>query len=185
MSYFFAVDPAHEARARVRDAMEQVKLLAPTSRWSDDDKLHITLVFLGDLDATGLARMTDALTETAARHRSFELDASGAGTFGATSSPVVLWMDLGRRRGRAALGALASELRGAAVAAGVRVDDRPYAPHLTLARSAARSGDAGLARAALALELASAGSFEVSHATLYESARGVYSVIASATLSGG
>lgn len=110
--------------------------LAPTHHWVEPDSLHLTLRFLGRVEADALERITDGLA--AIRVAPFRLGLGGRGTFGPRSAPRVVW--LGLAEGANACAALAEAVERACVAAGMEPEQRAFRAHLTLAR-ARREGD--------------------------------------------
>ncbi|MDA0566640.1 RNA 2',3'-cyclic phosphodiesterase [Streptomonospora sp. S1-112] len=105
----------------------------PGLRWSSPDEWHVTLVFLGEVADDAVPGVAERLAAEAARHAPFQVAVRGAGTFpGDPAQASVLWAGLEGDVDELTL--LADGLRRAARKAGVRVDRRPYAPHLTLAR---------------------------------------------------
>lgn len=126
---FFALWPDD----RVRDALAAVsaRLQRSTSaRWVSPDKLHMTLAFLGQVQAD----LVGTLTEAAAS--------------GLTVAPFQLQLDrlewwrkpgivcLGSSSPPAALNALAGGLAANLGSAGFELEKRPFRAHLTLARKA-------------------------------------------------
>jgi 2'-5' RNA ligase len=94
--------------------------------------MHLTLAFLGwtpdeQLDAAGAAARAAATGQ-----RAFDLSFAGSGRFPPTGRPRVVWLGVGEGAEPLAglAGAVTAELRGR----GLKFDDRPFAPHLTLAR---------------------------------------------------
>jgi 2'-5' RNA ligase len=103
-------------------------------RWVRLDGLHLTLRFLGPTPDDRLAQAAaavQAVAEAAAGPIPIEL--GGAGTFPPEGRPRALW--LGIVDGAEALGDLAAKLDAELTAAGWPADQRPFRPHLTLARS--------------------------------------------------
>jgi RNA 2',3'-cyclic 3'-phosphodiesterase len=94
--------------------------------------MHVTLAFLGWVPDEQLHAVDEAARAAAAGHRAFELSFAGAGRFPPSGWPGVVWVGIGE--GAEPLAALAAsvavELRGRAL----KLDDRPFAPHVTLAR---------------------------------------------------
>ena len=74
-----------------------------------------------------LPNLTERLARAARRHPPFELALGGGGRFG----DRVLWTRVDPANGPRAL---AASVGAAARRCGIPVDDRPYRPHLTLAR---------------------------------------------------
>lgn len=98
------------------------------------ERLHLTLAFLGDVDATvpdDLCAAADAIEAEA-----FDLVLSRLGHFYRAS---VAWV--GPEATPGALADLAGQVRGAAGDAGVPVRSRRFRPHVTLARRAGRPSD--------------------------------------------
>ena len=104
----------------------------PAVRPVRPELMHVTLAFLGWTPDEHLDRAVEAARAAAARHRSFDLAFAGAGRFPATGRPKVVW--LGMADGAGPLAALAADLATELRARDVKFDDRPFAPHLTLAR---------------------------------------------------
>jgi 2'-5' RNA ligase len=106
--------------------------LGDVPRWVHVANLHLTVRFLGetppDLTPDAALAVRDALTGAAA----FDVVLAGAGAFPEGRKPRALW--LGIERGSEKLGALADALDPALEPLGWPRDDRPYRPHLTVAR---------------------------------------------------
>jgi 2'-5' RNA ligase len=94
--------------------------------------MHVTLAFLGWTPDDQLEHVTAAARAAAAAHGPFELRFGGAGRFPATGRPRVVWLGIGA--GGEPLAALAESVTAELRARGLKFDDRPFAPHLTLAR---------------------------------------------------
>jgi 2'-5' RNA ligase len=94
--------------------------------------MHLTLAFLGGLDDDQLAAAMAAVDETAVAASPFTLRIEGLGTFGPPYAPRVVWAGLGGDV--RALMAVQRRLAHALEARGFPPEERPFAPHLTLAR---------------------------------------------------
>ncbi|MBE2253622.1 MAG: RNA 2',3'-cyclic phosphodiesterase [Myxococcus sp.] len=173
MSVFLAVDLDEPARAVAAGVIERLRD-GHAAKWVRADKLHLTLVFLGNPSEAHVEAFKPLVDALATRHGPFSLSLSGAGTFGTARAPSVLWLGVG-----GALEALATLQADAATTLltgalpGVKPDEqgRPYAPHVTLAR--AKHGSAFEAATAALASLRSS-PFVVGHLTLYESRHDVY-----------
>ncbi|HYO41724.1 MAG TPA: RNA 2',3'-cyclic phosphodiesterase [Candidatus Limnocylindrales bacterium] len=106
--------------------------LGDVPRWVHVANLHLTVRFLGETppDLTPDAAM--AVRDALAGARAFDVVLAGAGAFPEARKPRALW--LGIEQGAAELGALADALDPALEPLGWPRDDRPYRPHLTVAR---------------------------------------------------
>jgi 2'-5' RNA ligase len=130
--------------------------------------MHITLVFIGQADEAlcdGVKAALDSPLQTPA----FDLTVSGTGSFPLGRPPRVLWAGL--TAGRDRLIQLEREVRSRLASLPVPRDDRPYSPHLTLARV---KHPAGLRPKSLlaGFEDASFGTVRVRTVTLFESRLG-------------
>lgn len=95
------------------------------------DKLHLTLAFLGSVDARAQACMEAAAEGV--RGEPFALSFDQLGHF---PRPRVIWA--GVSQVPAALGALVQDLTRALLPCGYRPESRPFQAHVTLMRKAAR-----------------------------------------------
>ncbi len=105
-----------------------------SARWSDPDGWHLTLKFLGPVAADQIAPMMEKLAGVAGRHRPFTIQLDGFGVFPSPRRPRVLWIGVAEDQGRAALVALAGQIEAAVAPLGYQPGERPFHPHLTLAR---------------------------------------------------
>jgi len=101
----------------------------PGVRWLPAEQLHLTLSFLGSVDADREAALRDALGKVSVPP--FFLPIRGLGTFGG-KWPTVLWAGVGK--GHPHLFALHHHLQDAVLHARIEPDLKPFHPHITLAR---------------------------------------------------
>ncbi|WP_436771616.1 RNA 2',3'-cyclic phosphodiesterase [Yinghuangia sp. YIM S09857] len=141
---FVAVAPPDEAKAELERALAPTYEAHPRLRWNRIEDWHITLAFLGELPSGVVPGLRTALEAVAATQAAVALELSGSGHF----DDRVLWCGL--RGDVTGLHRLASATRAAVAASGVRFDDRPLSPHLTLAR-ARRDNPDGVPQAAAEL----------------------------------
>ncbi|MFD8591249.1 RNA 2',3'-cyclic phosphodiesterase [Streptomyces sp. NPDC059637] len=97
-------------------------------RWFPRENWHLTTTFLGEVADPEREELEAALAAAAGRYGPFGIALAGGGRFGDRT----LWTDV--EGDREVLVELAGAMDDAARACGVRIDDRPYRPHLTLAR---------------------------------------------------
>jgi RNA 2',3'-cyclic 3'-phosphodiesterase len=99
-------------------------------RWLPLDQLHMTISFIGQVDARAEERLREALGEV--RVAPFFLPIRGVGTFGG-SRPSVVWAGVGK--GHPHLFALHKHIQDAVLRAGLEPDLKPFHPHITLGRA--------------------------------------------------
>lgn len=122
---FVAIRPPADVRARLLDLMGGVA----GARWLDEDRLHLTVRFIGEVDRH-LARDIDAALSSL-HHPAFAVALDGIGAFDRRGEPATLWAGVAPQ---APLRALHKKVDQALVRVGVEPDRRAYAPHITLAR---------------------------------------------------
>lgn len=122
-------DVARAALTRERDALARE---FPAIRWVNPASIHLTLAFLGEIDGEALQAATDAAQEAARTARPFSLAITGLGSFGSLRAPRVVWA--GVTGEVAALQRLQATLVDALARRGFPREERPFSPHLTLAR---------------------------------------------------
>ena len=149
MRLFVAVDPGEAVTQAVARAAERARGRAPAARWAATDGLHVTLAFLGEVEDARVPAIEAAVHAIAAKHAPVTLRFEGAGTFGPPRRPHVLWAGITGETAR--LAALQADLAAALVPLGYAPEDRPFHPHLTLARGRTPQGDVASADAAAAL----------------------------------
>jgi 2'-5' RNA ligase len=124
---------ASAAAAIIRELQRRTARLAPAARvtWPAEERLHMTVRFIGNADAEGSRAIASAL-EPAIDVAPFELTLGGIGAFPGRGAPRVIWA--GVTHGREPLQAVEQEVTRRLTSVGVAPEHRPYSPHLTLAR---------------------------------------------------
>ncbi len=130
MRIFIGIDLDHEVRARISRFLEGVQEFAPEARWVRPESLHITLKFIGEQKT----EQVDAIAEYLRRIEgsAFEIRAAGYGFFPTAKAARVFWIGI---QSGSQLAELAEKIDAATAELGVAPEDRPYSPHLTLARA--------------------------------------------------
>jgi len=133
MRLFVAADVPEAARAAV--AAEQKRIASALSdnalKWVKPEHSHLTLVFLGDVEDGRVASVVDTVGRNIDAPP-FDVVFEGLGAFPPRGAPRVLWTGVGA--GAAPLIDLQREIARRIAALGVALEDRPFHPHLTLAR---------------------------------------------------
>ena len=131
MRLFFALWPDAAAAEELAALSQELAMLAG-GRPVAAAKIHLTLAFLGDLEESApdaARRAVDGLS-----HPRFEVALDQVGSF---KGARVAWT--GFREPSRGLVDLQSDLEARLRAAGFALDERPYTPHVTLARKATRA----------------------------------------------
>ena len=117
----------------VRTELARVSQDGPSGwHWVRQEAMHLTLAFLGEVEKERVSAAERALIAGARGIRALDLDAIGMGAFPDLVRAHVLWA--GVNGDLEQLMALQERLARALRAEGFSLDDRPFRPHLTLAR---------------------------------------------------
>lgn len=122
----------------VRDALIDIMDGIGGARWQDDDQLHLTLRFAGELDRPQAEDFAAALASVSAP--GFDLTVRGAGHFARKGRATAVWAALAPAP---ALTMLQGRIERAARAAGLPPEPRKFVPHVTLARLGGGAAGAG------------------------------------------
>ncbi|MCH9765561.1 MAG: RNA 2',3'-cyclic phosphodiesterase [Alphaproteobacteria bacterium] len=112
----------------VRQQLTFLSAPLPGARWIENEHLHLSLRFAGDIDTHQAAEFADALRRIDCPQ--FTLQLQGVGIFGG-KSPHALWAGVAPNP---ALKELARRHEVAARRAGLTPVSRRFTPHITLAR---------------------------------------------------
>jgi 2'-5' RNA ligase len=122
---FFGLWPDSQLRTEIQTFASQLSL--DTGRLVASTNTHITLVFLGNVDELSCTALKKGAARLSIKPFSLRLD-----RLGWWSKPKIAW--LAPTEQPAELIQLASELASLARRCGLSLEERPYKPHLTLAR---------------------------------------------------
>ncbi len=125
------IEPTAELAPVVQACARMGQAVRPVAAGS----LHATLRFLGNVDESTVRSLTEAVREAVGAARAFEARLRGLGAFPDARRPSVVWVGLDDG---GALTAIAQRLDAALVPRGFGPPERPFTPHLTIARVKAR-----------------------------------------------
>src|ERR1700680_2322918 len=132
MRIFIGIDLDPEVRKRIERFLEGVEGFAPEARWVRPESLHITLKFIGEQTPERMEAITERLRRV--EGSALEIRAGGYGFFPTAKAPRVFWIGI---HAGPPLAELAAGIDVATAALVIPREDRPYSPHLTLARAGA------------------------------------------------
>ena len=120
---------AVELPASVKQHLLLLGCGVPGARWLDENQMHLTLRFIGEVDGGTMTDITSALAEIEAEP--FDVTLCGAGHFPPRGVPQTLWVGVEHNP---SLLALRNRIETALSRAGIERDHRKYFPHVALAR---------------------------------------------------
>jgi 2'-5' RNA ligase len=130
---FIAVELPEEVKAGLRDIQAKLKAAsrAPV-KWVDPGGVHLTLKFLGGVDAAKIPPITAAVAEAAKGVPPFSLKVEGLGAFPNLRRVQVVWVGVSGEVDK--LASLQQRVESNLAELGFAVEKRRFTPHLTLAR---------------------------------------------------
>ncbi|WP_294322639.1 RNA 2',3'-cyclic phosphodiesterase [uncultured Sphingomonas sp.] len=155
---FVALRPPAAMRRILLDIMHGID----GARWQDEDQLHITLRYIGEVERPVAEDIAVALQ--AIRAPAFDLSLSGVGRFDTGARGRALWAGVAPQD---TVAALHRKVDHALVRVGLPPEGRAFLPHITVARLNRGSGPVeGFLAAQAALR---SPPMRFDHVTLYES----------------
>jgi len=130
---FIAIELPEEVKkglARLRKELERDE--HKFVKWVDPGGIHLTLKFLGNIPFKRVAEVTEAMKEAAQGISPFHLEISGLGVFPSLKQVRVFWVGIGGEVDK--LSRLQQNIDSALAVLGFAKEERPFVPHLTLAR---------------------------------------------------
>ncbi len=132
MRTFLAFEIPSDLRQRIDRRLRPLRDGLPRARWVEPGAMHLTLVFLGEIEESAVAALRRELTGVFAAEPPVSARLYGIGAFPEGKPPRVIWLAVGISRDLSALQRRA--LEACRRAAGATPDEKPFRPHLTLAR---------------------------------------------------
>src|SRR6267378_5061188 len=130
MRLFVALEIPATVRENLAALLKALRAVSPQTRWVRLKNLHVTLKFIGEVPETELAVIRNALA-AARSDQPVTLEFRGLGFFPNEKSSRVFWAGI---EASPNLKTLAADIERAMEKLGIPREQRPFSPHLTLAR---------------------------------------------------
>lgn len=130
MRLFVALEIPDEVRGKLSTLLHDLRTIDEAPRWVRPENLHVTLKFIGEAPAEGLAAIKTALAAVRSNEE-VRLELRGLGFFPNERRPRVLWVGM---QASANLARVARDIDASLGETGVARETREFSPHLTLAR---------------------------------------------------
>jgi 2'-5' RNA ligase len=140
MRSFIAIELPLAVQGAVRHLQQQLqsqlrdRSLSTLVNWTPVEKIHLTLRFLGETEATQAAALAPGLARLARQAAPFSVHLAGLGCFPNLRQPRILW--LGMAGDLTSLAQVQAQCELLAQEVGLAREARPFSPHLTIARLA-------------------------------------------------
>lgn len=145
---FICIEIPNSIKARIDQLQNTLKAIDAQVSWTRSSNVHLTLKFLGAVEAGRIPRVAKAVERAAAGMNRFEIKVNGAGCFPSPRSPRVLW--IGFSEVPDALKQLFANMEDELDREGFAREKRKFSPHLTIGRLRGPKNAAGLAEALIA-----------------------------------
>jgi 2'-5' RNA ligase len=129
---FIAITPPTTLQQTMAEIRQVFQRLPLSWRWVTPEQIHLTLRFLGNVPEESVPSLLQAIEYAAQGQGAFPLRAKALGCFPHAARPRVLWVGLDDPS--QALERVNARLTTALTPLGFPPEDRPFHPHLTLAR---------------------------------------------------
>jgi len=129
---FIAADVGKAIRDRLVQLQEKLARTGTQVKWVEPENLHVTLLFLGEVDDRQIPGVCSIVANETAKHPPFLMAVETVGCFPNLRRPRVLWVGIGQ--GMQELCAIHDALEMPLQELGYRREERRYTPHITLGR---------------------------------------------------
>lgn len=145
---FICIEIPQSIKERINRLQEILRQLDAQISWTKPSNIHLTLKFLGGIEASRIERVKKALERAASAIGPFEVEIGGSGCFPSAQSPRVLWV--GFSNVPEALQHLNSNIEDELAREGFEREKRKFSPHLTIGRIRAPHNSARVTEALIA-----------------------------------
>lgn len=132
MRLFIAINLPPERRRAIHQAAAPLRDAAHAVSWVPEDRLHLTLKFLGEQPERAVPAIGSALGDVVSRYRPITLELGGVGAFPSMRAPKVVWLGVVQDT---KLELLQHDVESACASMGYELDGRAFRPHVTLGRA--------------------------------------------------
>lgn len=131
MRLFIAALLPDEIKAALGGYVASLGKAAEGVKWEKEEKLHVTLKFLGEVDERTAEAVSLVTGEASRKYSPFEMTTGNLGGFPDLKRPHVLYVGLSENPG---LSGLQSEIEEGLEPLGFERDKRRFVPHVTIGR---------------------------------------------------
>lgn len=164
---FIAVDIPDTVKDELVSLILSLQKAEADVKWVRRENLHLTLKFLGQISEDQVIHTRQILERMSKEQRRFSFHLAGLGGFPTLRHPRVLWVDTDR--GRETLEVLAAKIESEIAQIGIKGEDRPFSPHLTLGRIRSPRNLQKLSALMERTEFSSSEEILLDHVTFYKS----------------
>ncbi|MBN2062521.1 MAG: RNA 2',3'-cyclic phosphodiesterase [Deltaproteobacteria bacterium] len=129
---FLAFKLPPDIRSMVDKISQDLRESRMDVKWVELEKIHLTILFLGDLEESDIHRMESTIEKLCRQYSHFNLSLDGIGLFPNNKKPRVLWLGIGGSLDRMCV--FRDDLQDHLEPFRIKREGRAFKPHLTLGR---------------------------------------------------
>ncbi|MBC8228711.1 RNA 2',3'-cyclic phosphodiesterase [bacterium] len=129
---FIAIEIPDEIQAKLVEIQTELAKFMLRVSWVKQSNIHLTLKFLGDIQANQVESINSVLQSVAESHSPFDMSLAEIGVFPNLRRPRVIW--IGITKGAEQATQLAKAVSNSLQPLGFQREKRGFTPHLTLGR---------------------------------------------------
>ena len=133
MRTFIAVELTEDVRRALRDVQARLRAGGADVKWVEEENLHLTVKFLGEVQDERLPDVIAATRLAVASLTTFSVSIGGVGTFPSLTRPRVVWVGL--QSGSEPFKTLMERVETAMDGIGFPREGRAPHPHVTIGRA--------------------------------------------------
>ncbi len=132
MRLFIAIPLSSAVETELAGIITLLKKHDDAVKWVDPKNIHLTLRFLGEVEATSLPLLKKAISDITVRHKRVKSTINTVGAFPNLKRPRVIWCGIASSVDE--LKAIADEIETELVSLGFAKEEKPFKAHLTIGR---------------------------------------------------
>ena len=129
---FLAFELPADIKTIVTRVSGEVRKSSLDVRWVRPEFIHLTVVFMGDIESEQVPLMGGPLGAVCANHSPFRISLKPMGCFPNSRNPMVIWLGIDGDLER--MSRFMDDLQAALAPFGIKEEERAFRPHLTLGR---------------------------------------------------
>ncbi len=166
---FWAVNLPDGLKRRLFGIQSRLRVLPADIKWVEQQNLHLTVKFLGDVEVERISEIARAGGDAVAATGTFALELAGIGFFPGPQKPRVIWVGVHDREQK--FRHLHDKVEESMSTLGFVTESKKFSPHLTLGRVRSLKNGSELVHLAreTAREFGAIGTFTVDSVVLMQS----------------
>ena len=133
MRTFIAIELPAEIKEYLNFIQNKLKACQTDMKWVKPENIHLTLKFLGEINAEQFDKTVSILKKAADNNPSFKINMASIAAFPGINTPRIIW--LGINQGEPQIKTLVANLEEKLVGIGIPAEERTFSVHITIART--------------------------------------------------